>query len=80
MYLLQAMHYDWTTRILPYYFLIIIFYLFVLLIAYLIIRAAVKSGTREHRRQATITNHLLIEQLKIQGVSPERIEEIISIR
>jgi hypothetical protein len=54
-------------------------YVLFLIFLFLIIRYAVSTGMREQRRQSRITNQLLAELLRQQGVSNDRIEGIMLI-
>lgn len=47
-------------------------------IFYMIIKGAVQAGTQNVRDQIFIQNRLLIEQLKKEGVTDERIQELIN--
>lgn len=52
-------------------------YILFLIFLYFIIRWAVNAGMREQRRQSQITNQLLAELLRQQGVNNDRIEGIM---
>jgi hypothetical protein len=54
-------------------------YVLFLIFLYLVIRYAVSAGMREQRRQSAITNQLLAELLRQQGVSNDRVEGIMLI-
>ena len=64
---------DWSWILLPYALYLIV----CMIILYLIIRFAVSSATSEQRKQAIITNRLLIEQMRNQGISEDKLNEII---
>lgn len=71
MYLLQSS----TNDALAYYF---IFLLVFLVVMYLIVKGAVQAGTRKVYKQIFIQNRLLIEQMKKEGLTDERLNEIVS--
>lgn len=79
MYLLQATYTDWYPGLYAI-LLMILTPIVIILVGYLLLRAAIRAATKEQRRQAKITNLLLVEQLKSQGVSDEIIKGILDTK
>ena len=76
MYLLQTTTVNWYSPLISSALSMILFFF----IAYLLFKVAISAATKEQRRQTKITNLLLIEQLKKQGVSDSKIKEILDTK
>ena len=53
------------------------YFLLIGLASFFVIWLAMRVATRQQRRLTKITNRLLVEQLKNQGVSESRIHELL---
>ena len=68
---------NWFNPFLEGMLMVIVVYGIGILIFYLVIRAAIRSGTSHLRRQSTIANELHAEDLRMRGVPDQRIDEIL---
>lgn len=78
MQFLQLPSIDLTGNVFLAYAILLAYAAFLLLIGFILVRIAVRSGTKEQRRLSRITNKLLAEQLRLQGAEESRIAKLMN--